>query len=68
MLRLLGALLTEVAEVLYVVLGLLHQDVQPLAEVRGDHMHEAEPRHCHVVPHLHVLQRYDKVELCVRFL
>merc|ERR1719423_594683 len=34
---------TAVMRVAYVVLGLLHQSVEPDAEVRGDHVHEAEP-------------------------
>lgn len=39
-----------------VVLGLLYHHVQPLTQVRGDHMHQTEPRHHSVAVLLHQLQ------------
>jgi len=49
-----------------VVLGLLDNDVQPLAEVRGDHVHEAEPRHCSVTVFLHQLQSTESHRISLR--
>jgi len=36
------------------VLGLLHQDIQPLAQVGGHHVHQAESRGDLVPGHVHV--------------